>query len=91
MQIVAFASGGILDSIDKGITTIAKGVEYLLHPTWIFIDLWNGLVEISASVCLIGAMACIVLYAMGYKKFGKGITLSFIIYIFIQAIGVIAK
>lgn len=91
MQIVAFLEGGVLEKIETGLTTIAKGFEYLFHPTTILIDLWNGLVQISDSIFLLGAMSCIILYMMGYKKYGKGITLSFVIYILIQAIGVITK
>lgn len=91
MYISVIAVSGTLDKLTEGVQTIAKGFEYMFHPTYILIDLWNGLVKISTPVCMTGALACIILYAMGYKKYGKGITLSFVIYILIQAIGVISK
>ncbi|WP_040328405.1 hypothetical protein [Clostridium ihumii] len=91
MYVSVIAVNGTLDKLTEGVQTIARGFEYLFHPTHILIDLWNGLVEISTPICITSALACIILYALGYKKYGKGITLSFIIYILIQAIGVISK
>lgn len=91
MYVSVIAVSGTLDKLTEGVQTIAKGFEYMFHPSLILIALWNKLVEISGPVCLVGAMACIILYAMGYKKYGKGITLSFVIYIIIQAVGVITK
>lgn len=75
-----------LDVMKTSLDTIATFCDYMIHPIKILIALWELTVKISAPVCLTGALACIILYAMGYKKFGKGITLSFVIYIVIQAI-----
>lgn len=79
------------ENIEQGLTTVAKGFDYIIHPTHILIDVWNYLVKASGTVFLISALACIILYCLGYKKYGKGITLSFVIYILVQSIGVIVK
>lgn len=64
---------------------------YILHPTWIFIDIWNWIVGRSYVVCLLIAIISFLLSLFGYKKYVKAIPLSICIYILLQAIGVIER
>lgn len=84
-------SKGVLEGINDSLKIISKTFDYLFHPAKILICLWNRLVNISGNVLLISALACIILYILGYKKYGKGVTLSFISYVVIQAIGIIEQ
>lgn len=75
-----------MESITRSLETIATFFDYIMHPLKILIGLWTLIVKLSLPVCLIGALACIILYSMGFKKYGKYITLSMVIYVLIQAI-----
>lgn len=77
----------ILVEMKDGISTIATFCDYIIHPVKIAIGLWNGIYVISLPVCTTITIVCILLYIMGYKKYGKGATLSTIVLIGIQAIG----
>lgn len=81
----------MLNEVKNSLQTIATFCDYAIHPTKILIALWEFMVQVSLPTCLLGAMACIILYAMGYKKFGKGITLNLVIYILIQAINAVVR
>jgi len=76
----------MLEKIEKSLETISTFCDYVIHPVKILIALWTAIVKLSSPICLTGALACIILYALGYKKYGKGITISFVIYVVIQAI-----
>lgn len=76
----------VLEGIEGNLKTIVSVFDYILHPGKILVLFWNFTVEASYIICLFGAIGCIILYALGYKKYGKGATLSVVIYTVIQAI-----
>lgn len=77
----------ILENTEEALITIGKFCDYVIHPVKIFVSLWNGLYVISLPVCTTITLVCIMLYIMGYKQCGKGVTLSSVTLIAIKAIG----
>lgn len=76
-----------LDQILIPLKAIGEFFSYLLHPSKIFIALWNWTVEISFVLCLFVCLASVLMYIFGYKKYAKFAPLSIFIYTFIQALG----
>lgn len=50
--------------------------------TWII----TGIANSSYYICLFSCMVCLLLYISGLKKSGKYVSISFVIYVFIQAL-----
>lgn len=46
----------------------------------------TGVATSSYFICLFACMFCLLLYIGGLKKMGKYVSISFIIYVFIQAL-----
>lgn len=51
-----------------------------------FIGILTNIYDISYWICLFIAMFSIILYIIGFKKSGKFITLSLVIYVFFEGI-----
>ncbi|WP_238886361.1 hypothetical protein [Clostridium sp. YIM B02551] len=67
--------------------TIAKFLNYLMHPKLIIQALWHFIDIYSFWICLAVALVCIILYGLGYKKFAKYVPTSMAIYSLIKVIG----
>jgi len=82
---------GTLDSISEPLKTIQSFLDFLLHPTKIFILMWHWTLEYSYLICLIMCIIGTLLYILGRKKSGKLIPISIGFYTLIQAIGSVLK
>ena len=81
----------ILESIKKSLEIISTLAEYLVHPSYIFIDIWNSMVNISYMLCLFIALLSLLSYISGYKKFAKLVPFSVILYTLMQTIGRVVR
>lgn len=79
----------IVDGVGDSLTTIAKFCDYLLNPAKILIATWNGLVTISIPLCMGITLLAIVMFAVGYKGWGKVAVVSTSTCILIQAISIL--
>lgn len=66
--------------------TIAKFLNYLMHPSLIFKGLWYYTQLYSFWICLFIALISAILYGFGFKKFGKYVPFSLAIYSLIRMI-----
>lgn len=71
----------------ESLKTISELCEYILHPTKIFLNVWNWTVDVSFWIFLIIALFSLVNYVLGIKKFAKYVPWCIGIYAFIQALG----
>lgn len=76
-----------LDGIKESLDTIAKFLDYLVHPGQILIALWHWTLGLSFWICLFIALFSLFSYILGVKKFAKYIPWSIGIYALLQAIG----
>lgn len=89
MEILENFTTGIkimVDGIGNSLDTIAKVCDYLLNPTKIAIAAWHGLVTISIPLCMGITILAILMFAVGYKGWGKVAVVSTSTCIIIQAI-----
>lgn len=87
-------NSGFMESIKEIIEplkTIAKFLDYIMHPGKILFFILNWTIEWSYFLCLIVALAAFILYILGDKGKLKYIPISITVYILLQAIGVIIK
>lgn len=81
---------GLKDSINsvlEPLETIQSFLDYILHPSKIFMLLWHWTLEYSYIICLLICVAAVLLYILGYKKTGKWIPFSIVVYTIIRALG----
>lgn len=71
----------------ESLDSIAKFLEYIMHPSRIFIALWNWTFAMSFWVCLFVSLFALISYLCGFKKYAKLMPFSVTIYALIQAIG----
>lgn len=71
--------------IENFTDSIGLGFKHMITDffKWIF----GGVLANSFWICLIISMICLILYISGLKKAGKYCTVSFVIYIVIEALG----
>jgi|GEM_PF-7026593 len=67
--------------------TIAKFLNYLMHPSMIISALWEYTQAYAFWVCLFVALGSMLMYGFGFKKFAKYVPFSLAIYSFIKYIG----
>lgn len=80
-----------IKEIAEPLKTIAKFLDYLMHPGKILFFILNWTIEWSYYICLIAALISFILYMLGDKKKFKYIPISIVVYALLQAIGVIIK
>ena len=68
--------------------TIAKAIEIALKNSAVKLlkYLFNGLVAGSYWICLISCLISLILYIAGNRKAGKYVSISFILYVILQAL-----
>ncbi|MBU3112021.1 hypothetical protein [Clostridium lacusfryxellense] len=67
--------------------TIAKFLNYLMHPSLIVSALWNYTQAYAFWICLLLAMLAAIFYGLGFKKCAKWIPGSIAIFTLIKTIG----
>lgn len=72
----------MLETISDAIVLGLKKTIFTFFK-WVF----TGIIANSFWICLAICMGCLILYLGGLKKASRFCTLSFIIYVFLQAIG----
>lgn len=77
----------ILNNINENLIGIKNFLDYVLHPSRIFIALWNWTFAMSFWICLFIALFSLISYMAGIKKYAKLMPFSVTIYALIQAIG----
>lgn len=71
------------------IEKITEGIQLGLKNSILSFLRWIGVGIIANSfwICLIICMLCLILYVGGLKKAGKYCTISFVVYIVLEALG----
>ena len=69
------------------IKTIGSFLNYIIHPSLIIKVLWQFTQVYSFWVCLFVALASMLMYSFGFKKFAKYVPFSIAAYSFIKYIG----
>lgn len=93
-KLIPDSNSGFMESIKEivePLKTIAKFLDYIMHPGKVLFLILNWTIEWSYFLCLIVALAAFILYMLGDKKKLKYIPISITLYILLQAIGVIIK
>lgn len=80
-----------INSVLEPLKTIQSFLDYILHPSKIFMLLWHWTLQYSYLICLLICVSAILLYIFGFKKSGKWIPFSIGIYTVLQAIGSVLK
>lgn len=75
----------------ESLKTIARFCDYLMNPSKILLAALNWTIEQSYIICLVVALASLLLYVLGDKGKLKYIPISLAIYIFLQGLGVLIK
>lgn len=70
----------------EAIKNIGDFLYFLMHPSLIIKALWNFTVVYSFWICLFVALFCTIFYALGFKKLGKFVPASLVVYSFIKTI-----
>jgi len=61
--------------------------KYVMHPGLIASAAWSSLQLYSFWVCLFIAILSMLMFGFGFKKFGKWVPFSMVIYGFIKFVG----
>ncbi|MBX4259710.1 hypothetical protein KTC96_24610 (plasmid) [Clostridium estertheticum] len=61
--------------------------KYLMHPSLIISSAWSVVQIYSFWVLLFISIGSVLMYAFGFKKFGKWVPFSMVLYGFIKLIG----
>lgn len=69
--------------------TIAKFLNYVIHPSLVINAFWGFTQAYAFWICLLSAMICILLSALGFKKFIKFVPLSALIFAIIKSVGAV--
>jgi len=84
--LVEVVKGVGADGLDS-LKTIAKFLNYVMHPGLVIHALWEYTQAYAFWVCLLIALLAAIAYGLGFKKCAKWIPGSIVIYSFIKAIG----
>ena len=71
----------MLETITTAIETALKNSVFRLLK-WFF----NGIVASSYWICLISCLIALILYIAGQRKAGKYVSISFVVYVILQAL-----
>lgn len=71
----------------NAIKTIGTFLNYLMHPSWIIALLWKYTQVYAFWICLFVALASMIMYGFGFKKFAKYVPFSLAAYSFIKYVG----
>lgn len=69
------------------IKTIGNFLNYIIHPSLIIKALWQYTQVYAFWICLFVALASMIMYGFGFKKFAKYVPFSMAAYSFIKYIG----
>ena len=61
--------------------------KYVMHPSLIASSAWNVVQLYSFWICLFISILSMLMFAFGFKKFGKYVPFSMVIYGFIKFVG----
>lgn len=73
----------------NSLKTIATFLNYVMHPSLVINALWGFTQAYAFWICLLIAMICALLSAVGCKKLTKFIPVSAIVYAIIKSVGAI--
>jgi len=73
----------------NSLKTIATFLNYVMHPSLVIHAFWSFTQAYAFWICLLIAMVCCILNAIGFKKLLKFIPFSAILFAFIKSIGAI--
>lgn len=75
------------------VENIIEGIQLGLKNSILGLLRWTlgGIAANSFWICLFISMAALILYVGGIKKAGRYCTASFVVYVFLQAIGSVLK
>lgn len=90
-DITALVSGVKNVGVDgwNSLKTIATFLNYLIHPSLVIHAFWAFTQAYAFWICLILAMICTLLYAIGFRKFLKFVPCTAILFAFIKSLGAI--
>jgi len=68
-------------------SNIENFCKYVMHPGLIASAAWSSLQLYSFWICLFVAILSVLMFGFGFKKFGKWVPFSMVVYGFIKFIG----